>query len=325
MGFELRDFRLLLEIHEGGSITAAAERLGYSQSAASQQLHRAEQTVGTALVVREGRRTVLTEAGRALVEHAQELLSGARRAVSNARLLADAGPGSLRVATFSSVANTLLPPALGAMRRTAPGVSLTLREGETERCLSLLQRGEADIAVVYTWPEPPRRSAGPEDFPGLDRERFVTFPICREPVYIAAPSSGFQDGPALPIELATLRTARWIAGCPICRQGLVDACERAGFSPQIDFETDDYHAMLALVESGMGCALVTGLMVRSAGASLGCRLWRCQPAQFRVVTAVVPRPIARTAQIRALLSELREASGELTAEAPSAAQSGSTR
>ncbi len=65
------------------------------------------------------------------------------------------------------------------------------------------------------------------------------------------------------MDLAPLADAAWIAGCERCRADLVGRCERAGFTPRVAFETDDYVAVQALVASGVGVSLLPALALRA--------------------------------------------------------------
>ena len=64
--------------------------------------------------------------------------------------------------------------------------------------------------------------------------------------------------------MSTYAETRWIAGCQRCREHLVSACEQAGFAPVVEFETDDYVAVQALVAAGLGVATLPDLALRSA-------------------------------------------------------------
>ena len=109
---DVKQLRVLKAVSEHGSFSAAAEALSYTQPAISQQIAALEKTAGATLVDRTSRGVRLTDAGRALVDHAQVVL--ARLAAAEAELDAIAGVrgGRVRLASFPTASAALLPPAL---------------------------------------------------------------------------------------------------------------------------------------------------------------------------------------------------------------------
>ncbi|MFJ7967188.1 LysR substrate-binding domain-containing protein [Streptomyces sp. NPDC096324] len=91
----------------------------------------------------------------------------------------------------------------------------------------------------------------------LDQGVFVGADLGQADALVVTPADRSWDGPRA--ELATYAETRWIAGCERCREHLVAACGRAGFSPIVEFETDDYVAVQALVAAGLGVSLLPGL------------------------------------------------------------------
>src|SRR6201988_215562 len=108
--------RILREVAYGGSVSAAAHTLSYTQSAVSQQIATLESEAGIALLERHPRGVSLTAAGQTLVGHAEGIL--ARLDAAEAALAAIAGlrGGELRLASFPTAGATLLPHAIAAFR-----------------------------------------------------------------------------------------------------------------------------------------------------------------------------------------------------------------
>src|SRR3954468_7009427 len=144
---DVRRMRVLREVAVQGSFSAAAEALSFTQSAVSQQIAALERETGTILVQRNARGVRLTEAGEALVRHADAVL--ARLAEAEAELEAIAGlrGGRLRMASFESAAASLMPLAIAAFRAAHPGVELSLIMAEPEDSAPLLKSGELDLAL----------------------------------------------------------------------------------------------------------------------------------------------------------------------------------
>ena len=126
---DVKQLRVLKAVSEHGSFSAAAEALSYTQPAISQQIAALEKSAGATLVDRTSRGVHLTDAGRALVDHAQVVLS--RLAAAEAELDAIAGVrgGRVRLASFSTASASLLPPALAGFSERHPDVEVDVQEG----------------------------------------------------------------------------------------------------------------------------------------------------------------------------------------------------
>src|SRR5215203_5648527 len=149
---DVRRMRVLKEVAQRGSFSAAAEALSFTQSAVSQQIAALEREAGTTLVQRSARGVRLTEAGEAVVRHAEAIM--ARLAEAEAELEAIAGlrGGRLRMASFESAGSTLMPLAIAEFRGKHPGVELSMSLSEPEDCIPLLKSGELEIALSFDVP-----------------------------------------------------------------------------------------------------------------------------------------------------------------------------
>src|SRR3954464_3174162 len=140
---DVRRMRVLREVARRGSFSAAAESLAYTQSAVSQQIAALEREAGTRLVDRNARGVRLTDAGRALVDHADAIL--ARLADAEAELEAIAGlrGGRLRLVSSGRGGAPNLPGATPRFRSRHRSVELTLEPAEPEPSILKLRAGEA--------------------------------------------------------------------------------------------------------------------------------------------------------------------------------------
>src|SRR3989442_6816989 len=149
---DVRRMRVLKEVAAQRSFSAAAEKLGYTQSAVSQQIAALEREAGSILIERSRRGIRLTDAGEPLVRHADKIL--ARLAEAEAELEAIAGlrGGRLRLATFPTAGATLVPRAVADFTKRHPGVELSLAEAEPDESLPRLRAGELDLGLVDGFP-----------------------------------------------------------------------------------------------------------------------------------------------------------------------------
>src|SRR6478609_9571319 len=248
---DVKRLRVLREVAAHGSFSAAAEALAYTQSAVSQQIAALEREAGTVLVDRNARGVKLTDAGEALVRHADAIL--ARLADAEAELEAIAGlrGGRLRLVAFPSAGATLAPRAVAAFRERHPAVDITLIPGELEEGLAALKAGETDIALLV--------ESGFETCydPALERT-----PIMEDPMYVVLPA-GHPLAARRRLRLDDLRDESWIMGAPTTTcpdsEVLLRACQGARFEPRIAFNSDDYLAIQGFVAAGMGVSLIPDL------------------------------------------------------------------
>lgn len=276
---DLSRLRVLVAVAREGSITAAAEALHYAQPSVSHQLAKLEAEVGVPLLQRMGRGIRLTDAGRLLVDRAESILEQVESVHAELDELAGLRTGRVRLAAFPSALATLVPLAAARVTAEHPGIELILREAEPPDALSALRNNDVDVALIFEHGDPPQR----------DRRDTTMTSLLDEPLYMVTPADRTWDGPRA--ELATYAGTRWIAGCERCREHLIAACGRAGFSPVVEFETDDYVAVQALVAAGLGVSLLPGLTLL-ANRHPGVRLDRIPGMRRQVVAAVYGKPPA---------------------------------
>ncbi|WP_086810155.1 LysR family transcriptional regulator, partial [Streptomyces reticuliscabiei] len=233
---EARHLRVLRAVASTGSFSAAGRELGCTQPAVSQQMKALEASVGTPLLIRSGREMRLTQAGEALVRHAAGILSGLTAAEEEVAAIAGLRAGRVRLVSFPSGSSTLVPTALAALRAAHPGTRVSLEEAEPPHSVELLREGDCDVALAFRY----EGAAGAGEWDDL-----VVRPLLTDRLVGLVPE-GHRLSRAESVALGELAAESWIAGCPRCRGQLVEACESAGFTPRIDFATDDYPAVVGL-------------------------------------------------------------------------------
>ncbi|MGW2326649.1 LysR family transcriptional regulator [Streptomyces sp. NPDC001700] len=294
---EARHLRVLRAVATTGSFSAAARELGCTQPAVSQQMKALEQSTGTPLLVRTGREMRLTEAGEALVRHAAGILAGLTAAEEEVAALAGLRAGRVRLVSFPSGSSTLVPTALAGMRAAHPGTRVSLVEAEPPCSVEMLRGGDCEIALAFRYPQ-----AGPEADPAAGWDDLVVRPLLRDRLVVMVPQDHRLAG-AGTVGVGELAEEPWIAGCPRCRRHLVEVCEAEGFTPRIDFATDDYPAVVGLVGAGLGVAVLPELALESVRAK-GTATLRIKPAVLREVVALTLPDLARVPAVAATLDRL---------------------
>ncbi len=307
---DVRRLRVLKEVAARGSFSAAADELNFTQSAVSQQIAALERETGTTLLQRGAGGVRLTDAGRALVAHADVIL--ARLADAERELAAIAGlqGGRVRLASFPSAGATLVTEAVSLYRRRYPEVELSLIEGEPHETVPRLRRGDYDVAVVFE----DSHSTGSELLVGLDCVHLLDDPLC-----VVLPANHRLAGRKA-VRLGDLAGESWVAGCGggVCSDMLVDACARESFTPNVAFESDDHNVLVGLVATGVGVALLPELCLRTPPRGVEIRPVSGSPP-LRRIHAAVPTEAYRSPATEAMIEVLGTVSERVAADARAAA------
>ncbi len=292
---EPRRLRLLRELANRGTVAATAEACGYTPSGVSQQLALLEREVRMPLLVREGRRVALTEAARVLVGHADRVLAELEAAEAALAGLARSVSGTVRLAAFPTAAAAFVPAAIARCRAEHPDLRVVLEEQETDEAVAAVRVGALDLALVYEYALLARLAD-----PGVSAELLLT-----EPLLAALPAG--REAPD-PLPLATLRDEAWIApGSDTALRTVLDrACGLAGFAPAVDYASDDYTVIVALVAAGLGVSLLPLLAAESLSADVRLRPV-AEPALTRTVSLVTRAGGREQPAVAALAGCLREA------------------
>jgi DNA-binding transcriptional LysR family regulator len=211
----------------------------------SQQLGVLERELGLAVLERQGRRVVLTPAGRALVDGADDVFHALEHASSSALAAAAVQGGPVHVGSFASVGATVVPTAFAALRRSHPDVEPHFRLHDDEG-FDQLKLGHLDIWIDQHYTNLPRPGA----------EGFADRTLLTEPVCLAVPTAD-DRGP----DLAAYRDEVWVGGHRkvACGRLLERLAGDAGFVPDLRFLTEDLEGILQFVTAGVAVAILPRL------------------------------------------------------------------
>jgi DNA-binding transcriptional LysR family regulator len=297
---ELRHLVALQAIAAAGSYWAAAEQLGCSQSALSQQITKLESIVGVRLIDRSrGRRVLaLTEAGRLLLRHAQAIVVRLRAAHADFSTFAEGAADTLRVGVFESVGARVLPLALREFRRKLPKVEVRLTElAKDDQLLALVESGEIDLSfAILPLPE------GPFDSVVLLEDPYV--------LVVAADAPQMTRDPA---RLADLQSVPLITTGPGRSFEQVEAYIRSrGIALNIVFRSNHNGTVQGLAAAGEGAALAALLTVdeRREDTRLSGPIPGFPP---RVIAMAWHHDRYRSPAAEAFIATAREVCGELAA------------
>jgi DNA-binding transcriptional LysR family regulator len=253
LGIELRHLAALQAIAGERSFHAAAARLGYSQSAVSQQIATLERIVGGKLIERPGgpRAVSLTELGALVLRHAETIIARMQAAQADAAAMVAGGIGALRIGTYQSVGEHILPALVSRFRHSHPGVEISLVESESDdELLAAVERGELDLAFALV-PLPDGPFASVE----LLRDPWMLLVPADSPLAHRGEPVSLDDAARLPLIGARLHRCRM----------QVDAHFRArGLEPTYVFRTDENGTVHGLVAAGVGIGIISRLAIDPA-------------------------------------------------------------
>lgn len=267
---------VFLAAAEEGAISAAARRLGVSPSAVSQQLSGLESALGAALLDRGARPMRMTPAGAMFRRHAQVMLNAALEARAELARADLAGLTTLRLGMIEDFEADVTPRLLSGLSEELKGCRFLLETGPSHRLNDQLDARGLDVIVATDLPFESGTEAAPRE----------VHPILREPFVAVCPRG------KTPADLPLIQyTARHLIGRQIAAH-----LSRLGVKPASRFELDSYHAILAMVATGAGWAILTPLALHQA-------------RRFRGEVAVQPLPFApldRTLSLSARAGVLRD-------------------
>jgi DNA-binding transcriptional LysR family regulator len=284
--------QLLREIARRGTIRAAADAMSVTPSAVSQQMRILEAEAGVPLLEPRGRHVRLTEAGEMLVRHADVITAAIASAESELAATRDEVTGTLRIAAFPTAARAILPGVIGALGRAHPRLRIMLRDLETEESVTALRLDEVDLAVVDEYDEATRIRE-----PGIE-----LVGLMEDPLFLAAPPDLVPAAETVPMR--SLSGIPWIMDTETSNlYGVVlRHCRREGFEPKVRSNCRDYGVIIALVEAGLGAAVLPGLALR--GRDVHARISLLDPPlRRRVMVALKPERRSHPA-VAAMLAAL---------------------
>ncbi|RGD58502.1 LysR family transcriptional regulator [Kitasatospora xanthocidica] len=304
----LTALRVFRAVAEQGTFTAAAQALGYTQSAVSRQIASIERAAGAELLERRREGVRVTAAGRVVMRHATVVLEEIDAAARELSGRPEEG-GTVRLGWVPTAGTTLVPQALAALRRSDPGVRVTSREGGTATLARALRAGGIDLALLSS--APPFRAPDTES-PPLVLQTLTERALC-----LAVPAAHpLARGEY--VDVADLRGQRWIAGPSAGADRLMGVWPGLDERPEIAHTARDWLAKLHLVAAGGGLTTVSPAMAAAAPPGVRVLPVRGGPQEVRrLLLARLPQP--PTEPVRRLAAALRAAA---VAEANSCPQDG---
>ena len=257
-------YGIFCQVVEQGSFTRAAEELGYSQSAVSQNVRALEQETGVTLLSRRKDGVQLTQDGQEFYPYIQSIFQ-AEQALERKRQETMGLQNSLiRIGTFTSVSRNLLPPMMKRFKEKYPDVRFVLRQGEYTSIPQWIRQWEIDFGFV-----------------NQDAVEGMETRLLYEDHMLAVLPQGHR------LEKKSSLTLRDISTEPLIlldegeHSVLLDAFHSAGLTPNLAYEVYDDYSILSMVRQGLGISVLYEKVV--AGFEQGLSLRPIQESPRRRV------------------------------------------
>lgn len=293
MDLSISGLRVLREVAERGTFTAAARALGYTQSGISRQVAALERASQARLFDRVPGGVVLTPAGVRLLPHAARVLDEMEAVERTLRGPSTDG-STIRLGMFFSAGAVLVPRALAALGRSRPDIAVTTREGSTPALVRAVRAGSLDAVLVTS--RPPHRPLDSES-PDL-----AVTTITEVALMVAVATSGpFGDRESA--TRAELMDQRWIVAPSRIEEPLLGAWPSLPGRANVAHVTRDWMTKSSLVAAGLGVTTVASNMADALPP--GVRLLRVAdgPTETRRLV-LAHRPDAVDPAIEALIDAL---------------------
>lgn len=244
----LTGLRVLVEVAQRGSFSAAAEALGYTQPAVSRQISATESAVGTQLFERQARGVRPTPSGEALLRHARHVIAQVEAAELEIAGLRDRIAGRLAIGAYPTAAASLVPRVIARLRKAHPALTVNLWEASSPAQIRRLRAGRIEVAVVATGDGLPDY-----DLTGLRTEVVRTGRGLGIAVSTDHPLASRDE-----VHVDDLVREAWIVGAGGEGEPQFGAWPTLA-DPRVVHEVHSWQTRLGLVAAGLGVSVLPGL------------------------------------------------------------------
>jgi len=272
---DFQSLRLLLAVAQTGSITQAAQQCHLALGAASTRLRELEERLGTALLVRQARGTVLTEAGERVVRRARVIERELAQLGLELQDLKNGAAGHVRVvANMSSIA-AVLPADLTDFLKTHPGVQIDLSEQTSRDIQSLVADGQADIGILTS----------PSFRQGLQADRYY-----QDELVVTVPdTTAWRKTKALSATALLQHDMILLQEGGAIAEWLADLARAEGVILRVRVRAKGFDALAQLVSAGLGITVLPQRVAERFSKVLRLRSLRLQHPEAQRVVSICTR------------------------------------
>ncbi|CDZ77458.1 Morphology and auto-aggregation control protein [Legionella massiliensis] len=248
----LRDLHYFVILAELMHFGEAAKRCHVSQPTLSMQIKKLEEELGLPLFERNNKQVMLTDAGKALVGRAQQILTQVAEMKEFARASSDPYAGELRLGLIPTLAPYLLPLIMTEIQSAFPKIRVWLYEDKTQRLSEKLAAGQLDAALMAT----------PVDG---DFKHLILF---EEPFYFAAANDSLmRNKKELKVDELANQPVMLLEEGHCLREQAMAVCQLAKAEVRADFTATSLETLRWMVQAGVGVTLLPALALQEAESS----------------------------------------------------------
>jgi DNA-binding transcriptional LysR family regulator len=268
LDFSPTGLRVLIQVAQAGSFSAAARSLGYTQSAISRQVAALEAVARRPLFDRRRDGVALTPAGARLLPRAIRILDELDAAVRESAG-EDVASGPVRLGAFATAAAGLVPRALASL---SAELRVTLREGTTPALTRGLRAGTLDLAILAL--TPPYRP------PDADSPALELTTLTERELVLGVPA-GHPFAAAAAVEVDQLRGQVWVASRSDAGDSLLGVWPGLGERPDVRYVVRDWLAKLQIVAAGLAITTLAPVMLDVLPDTIKVVAVRGEPQEMR--------------------------------------------
>lgn len=241
---ELRQVKYFLEVAEFLHFGKAADKIGITQPALSQQIKLLEEELGGKLFHRTKQKVYLTEAGRVFYKHAQLLIKHAAEMIEITRKTFSGNYGNIKIGFVESATLDILPKIMEKFYKSYPEVNAVLQHAHTEKQIELFASNHLDVGIM--------------GFPP-NSDKLDFYVLKTEPYWVALPPQHHLCEKEL-LDIKELANEKFITTNrevgKVYYDKMIQICLEAGFSPNIAQQANEMQTILSFVSFNRGIALI---------------------------------------------------------------------
>ncbi|MDY3918727.1 MAG: LysR family transcriptional regulator [Candidatus Limivivens sp.] len=280
-------YEVFVKVVESGNFTRAAQELNYTQSAVSQMVHTLEAELSAVLILRGKNGVTLTADGEEYFPYIRSVCNAHRELEEKYREMQGLHSGKVRIGSFTSVSRNWLPGLMKKFKEQYPAVQFELFQGEYTNIGQWIREGRVDFGFV-----------NPDAVNGLEK-----LPLYQDEMVAVLPKDHFLAEK----EAVTLEE---LAACPniLLDEGELsvplNAYEKRGLKPDIQYRVYDDYSIMTMVEQGFGVSILYKLVVQNQARS--CVIRPIEPAVERTVAVACKNRKTLPAASRVFLNFILE-------------------
>ncbi len=260
--------KVLFKALELGSLTKAADAVGYSQPAVTQMMHSLEESIGFSLLAKTNKGVEITVEGEHLLPLMRELLDDEEKLYQEAAEIKGMHSGTLRVGSFVSTSVHWLPGVLEYFQKNHPLVNINIIESGQDDLIKMLMERRIDVALLS---EPSTKSL-----------EFI--PLYKDPLVVAYNSrydlSGYES-----VTMEDIKDFPFLLTENTYDRDVYRLIDQSGYRPEVKYTSRDDYVVLSMVRHGIGISIIPKLVVE--GFSKDFSVAPYKPEFYRTLGAAV--------------------------------------